>query len=444
MRIDRNLAFRLIEGARKKGADQAEVYIKSSRVLSAEVKEQKVEALEYAIDFGYALRVIRDMRLGFSYSRDMNDADSVIERALEASRWVERDEFLDFSGASGHREVAVFDQAIASAGEEDAIGRALATEKAARDFDKRVAKVRKASASFSDKDLLIVNSKGLDKSCSSTSCSSQIMVVAEDGGDSQMGWEFEGSRSLSDVSFEEVGKGAAKRALALLGAKKINSVKTKVILDSAVAVEFLGIFASLLSSEQVQKGKSLLAKKLNQQVLGPIVDIVDDGRIEYKLGSMPFDDEGVPTSKKWLVKSGVLKGYMYNIYTAKKDGTTSTGNAVKGGFSAFPSVGPTNLCISIDPGSVKSGDLLEAMGEGFYIMEAMGVHTANHISGEFSIGVSGLWIEGGRVKHPVKEAVISGNILDFLSKVEAGGNDFRFYGNMASPSLLIGPTDISA
>jgi len=166
--------------------------------------------------------------------------------------------------------------------------------------------------------------------------------------------------------------------------------------------------------------------------------------MEHKLGSRPFDDEGVPTSRKYLIKDGVLQGFLYNVYTAKKEGVMSTGNAVRGGFSGLPTVGPTNLYIPASPASSGPEDLCRVMDRGLYITDAMGIHTANPISGEFSIGVSGLWIDRGDVKYPVKEAVISANILDLFRRVSSVGSDLRFYGNVGSPSLLIGPTDISA
>jgi PmbA protein len=241
-----------------------------------------------------------------------------------------------------------------------------------------------------------------------------------------------------------VGRNAAARALLLLGAKTMHGVKSHVILDNAVATEFLGIFSSLLSSESVQKGKSLLAHRKGEEVVNALISVVDDGLMEHKLGSRPFDDEGVPASRKYLIKDGVLQGFLYNVYTAKKEGVISTGNAVRGAFSGLPMVGPTNLYIPASPSSSGPEGLCRAMGRGLYITDAMGVHTANPISGEFSIGVSGLWIEGGEVKYPVKEAVISGNILDLFKRVCSVGSDLKFYGNMGSPSLVIGPTDISA
>lgn len=443
MKIDREFAFRLMEEAKKKGADFAEVYLKSSKNLSVEVKGQAVDTLESSIDLGYALRVVRDKRLGFSYSTDISESGAVVESAIEGSKWTEQDDYLNLPLPEQKKSLKIFDETIASLTEENAKNNALLIEKAAFDADSRIKKVRKASASFSKKDIILVNSRGVEGTYSATSCSAQIMVVAEEGNDSQMGWEFDGSRFLSDVNFEDVGINAAKRAVQLLGARKISPSKSHVILDNSVAAEFLGIFASLLSSESVQKGKSLLAKRLNQEVISPLVSIADDGCIPNKLGSRPFDDEGVATSMKYLVRDGVLLNYMYSVYTAKKDNVKSTGNALKAGLAALPSVAPTNLCITVADKYVNRDNLIGLLDRGIYITEAMGIHTANPISGEFSIGVSGLWVEGGAVKYPVKEAVISGNILDFFSQIKAAGDDLRFYGNMASPSLLIGPVDIS-
>jgi PmbA protein len=408
MRIDKDFAGRLLDGALRGGADFAEVYVRSARNLSVEVKGQVMDALESSIDFGYSLRVIRDQRLGFSFSTDTHNSDTVISSAIEASKWTARDEHLCFPEPSVTNPVDTFDKELSGIDEETALR------------------------------------KGVNGSYAATSCTAQLMAVAEDADDSQMAWDFEGSRFLQEVSFEKVGETAARRALMLLGAGKVRATKADIILDNSVAAEFLGIFSSLLSSESVQKGKSLLAKRVNEEVVSPVVSIFDDGGIPCKLGSRPFDDEGVATSRKFLIKEGVLIGYLHNCYTARKDGVMSTGNAAKGGLSALPSVGPSNLCISVSPASVHHGDLSALSSKGLYVTDAMGVHTANPVSGEFSIGVSGVWIERGRLCHPVKEAVISGNLLDFFKKVEAAGDDLRFFGNLAAPSLLIPRVDISA
>jgi len=444
MRIEEDFAGRLLGGALKGGADFAEVYVKSARNLSVEVKGRVMDALESSTDFGYSLRVIRDKRLGFSFSTDMRDANTVIENALEASRWTEHDEHLCLPEPSGRNPLDIFDKEVSEIDEDAALQKALSLESAALDTDRRITRVRKASASFSVKNVMIMNSKGVHDTYAATSCTAQLIVVAEDGDDSQMAWDFEGSRFLREVPFENVGETAARRALMLLGAKKAQALKADVILDNSVATEFLGLFASLLSSESVQKGKSLLAGRLNQAVVSPVISIYDDGGIPSKLGSRPFDDEGVATSRKFLIKDGVLLGYLYNCYTARKDGVISTGNAVKGSFSVLPTVGPLNLCISVSPAHVHTGGPSSLIDKGLYVTDAMGVHTANPVSGEFSVGVSGLWIEHGHLHHPVKEAIISGNLLDFFGKIKAAGDDLRFYGNLAAPSLLIADVDVSA
>jgi PmbA protein len=226
----------------------------------------------------------------------------------------------------------------------------------------------------------------------------------------------------------------------------MNAQKTPVILDKLVAVEFMGIFASFLSSENVQKGKSLLSGKLGKKVLSQKVSMIDNGLLPGKLGSRPIDDEGVSSREKTLIRGGTLLSYLYNTYTAKKDGVSSTGNAVRSGFSGLPSVGISNLYL--EPVSktdvISSGEICRTADKCLYVTEAMGIHTANPISGEFSIGVSGLWIEKGEIAFPVKEAVISGNILSFFENIEAVGDDLTFFGNIGAPTLLFAPTDISA
>jgi PmbA protein len=446
MKNEKGFAEDVILLALKKGADEAEVYIKSSKNLSIEVKDQKIEALESSLGFGYSLRVIKDKRLGFSYSTDRNAIKFVVGKAVDAASWVDKDEYLGLPKISNASRVEVFDSKISSIEKEGAVKKVSLLEKAAYWEDKRVKNIRKACGTFSQAEVIILNSKGIDWQYPSTTCTAQVMVMAEDGRDSQMGWYFAGSRFLDDVSFEDVGRNAARRALQLLGSKRLNAQKTRVILDNLVATEFIGIFASSLLSENVQKGKSLLLGKLGKKVISQRVNIIDNGLLNGKLGSSPVDDEGVSSQEKALIRGGLLMGYLYNTYTAKKDGVLSTGNAVRRGFSGLPSVGISNLYLGAASETyiMSLEEIFRSVGKCLYVTEAMGVHTANPISGEFSIGVSGLWIEEGEISFPVKEAVISGNILSFFENIEAVGDDLRFFGNIGSPSLLFGPTDISA
>ncbi|MEJ2313389.1 MAG: TldD/PmbA family protein [Nitrospirota bacterium] len=432
MRTDRELAERILELALRGGAEDAEVFQRASRMLSAEVRSGEVSAVERAVGMGYGVRLKKDGRPGFYYATQEEGAESAVQAALEAASYAEPDEFLVFPEASEPGDTPTWDERVGSITEEEAIERALQIEKSTFSADARVKRTRKAMASFSEGETLVVNTRGVSQGYRSTSL------------ESQMGWGFGTGRFLDEVDFRAVGAEAASRAASMLGARKISAVKASVVLESHVAAEFLSIFAAMLSSENVQKGKSLLAGKTGQKVISENIDLIDDGLLPTGPGRRPVDDEGVPTSRKVLVKGGVLKGLMFNARTAKKGGTASTGNAVRGRFSAPPAVGPMCFCIDTEMEKKSLEAMFASIGEGLYIIEAMGMHTANPISGQFSIGVSGIWVEGGKPAYPVKEAVISGDVLSFFGNVMAVGDDLRFYGNIGSPALHIGPSDISA
>ncbi|MDI6801539.1 MAG: TldD/PmbA family protein [Thermodesulfovibrionales bacterium] len=443
--INREFAARLIEIATSKGADEAEVYASASKNLTIEVKEQKIDTIESSMTTGYCIRVIKNNRLGFSYSTDLSEIEAVAEKALEAAKYSEPDDYLILPSKAVPSKVEIFDNDVASLPENEIIQRVMLIESSAYNVDKRIKKIRKASGSFGVNDTYILNSRDVNVYYSSTSCSAYITVVAEDDNENQMGWDYEGSRFLKNISFEQVGKNAAKKAIQLLGAKKITPVKGFIVLDNSVASEFLEILSSALSSEAVQKKKSMLAGKTGELVACERINIMDSGLLPERLGSRPVDAEGVPTASKTLIEKGILKTFLYNTYTAKKEGISSTGNAVRGGFTGLPSVGPTNLYLEPASKDYTSDfyGLIRMVDRGLYIVETMGMHTANPISGEFSVGVSGLWIENGEIKYPVKEAVISGNIINLFRNVVMTGDYLRFYGNIGTPSLLIEKIDIS-
>ncbi|RJQ16640.1 MAG: TldD/PmbA family protein, partial [Nitrospiraceae bacterium] len=223
------------------------------------------------------------------------------------------------------------------------------------------------------------------------------------------------------------------------------AAKVPVILAPSVAVDFLEILSASLSAEAVQKGRSFFAGKLGQAVMSTLVDIVDDGVMPWGTGTSPVDDEGVPASGKAVISKGILTGYFHNTYTAKKAGVKSTGNAVRGSFKSLPGIDVTNFFVKAEGNNPsQSPQLIKSLSRGILILGAMGVHTANPVSGDFSVGISGLWIENGEAVYPFKEAVISGNILEMFKKIEGIGDDLKFYGSTGSPSLLIGDMDVSA
>ncbi|MBI4654728.1 MAG: TldD/PmbA family protein [Nitrospirae bacterium] len=463
-----------IEQAQNNGCDSAEVFIKTGKSLSVEVKDGKVEALEAANDIGIAVRVIKDRRQGFSFTTKPEEIKQTVEKAVESAKWTGHDEYngIPQKSVSEQCAVSVLDKEIENIREDEAIKKALLLEKGAIEFDSRIKKIRKAVAIFSTADTTILNSKGINISYKSSSVTAHVGALASDGNDNQMGWDLGGSRKLSDIDFNAIGVNAGRRAVELLGAKKISPVKISIVLDQYTACNFLGILSASLSAEAVQKKRSLLAGKIGKSIISPLINVIDDGIMPWGVGTRPVDDEGVPTSKKSLISKGTLAGFIYNTYSARRDGVVSTGNAMRESFKSLPGIDITNFYIEPNPPtslviardevpkqshsfgavpedeiaspSVRNDRLVKSVSKGIIVIDVMGVHTANPISGDFSIGISGLWIESGKAVYPVKEAIISGNILDLFKKVEAVGDDLRFYGNIGSPSLLIGKMDVSA
>src|SRR5207302_3634967 len=197
--------------------------------------------------------------------------------------------------------------------------------------------------------------------------------------------------------------------------------------------------ASSISAEAVQKGRSLLAGRLEQRIASPGVTIVDDGRRTDGLASRPWDAEGVPTQRTEVIASGVLRSYLHNSYTARRDGRVrSTGNAARSSYRSTPELGPSNLVLL--PGEESPDALLRAMGDGLLVSDVHGLHTVNPVTGEFSLGVNGLLVEDGNPTRPVREVTIAGTLLDLLGSVDAVGRDLRFTfgaGFLGAPSVLV-------
>ncbi len=425
--------------------DGAEVYFGTSEAYNVEVKDQEVEALDASRSCGIGMRLLLGRRMGFGFTSDINEEsiDALIKTVSLNTKNIEEDRFsaLPDRPSAGYQITSVYDEGLEKLSGDDRIRKAAILEKAAIDYDRRIKKVRKSSFSFTIYKRQILSSKGIDLSFKGTAASVSIMAVAEDGGDSQMGWDFSVSPFLSRLDIEETGRTAARKAIEMLGARRIDSVSVPVILDSSVATEFLGVLAPALSADAVQKGRSLFAGKAGQKVATPLITVIDDGLLSEGIATAPSDDEGIPMQKKVLIDRGELRGFLHNTYTARKDGVQSTGNCVRGGFRGIPGVGMTNLYI--EKGNIHKESLIKEVKKGLYITEAMGVHTANPISGDFSVGVSGLWIEGGECAYPVREAVISGNIIDLMKKIDGIANDIRFYGRIGSPSIRVSDIDVS-
>ncbi len=440
----KDIAHDTLKKSLKAGAGLAEVFIIKSSANKIDVLDQKIESTDSINDFGMGIRIIKDKRLGFSYTADFDPSsiDQTISKAIASAENTPADEFniLPQPADEGSK-LDIYDKEINNASIDKKIKIALEIEKTARGFDKRIKKTEKASYSDGESEVIIVNSNKVDISYKSNACGGSVEVIAEEGGLAEVGFGVDLVTKFSSLDPEKIGKEAGKRASELLGAKIIPSQKLALVFDPVVGMQFLGAIASLFSSDAVQKGKSLFKGKIGKTVGSKILSIIDNGRLENAVGSSPFDSEGVPTQETKLIESGTLKAYLYNCYTAAKDKVKSTGNGHRGSFKGLPEIGASNLYIEV--GTSSPEDIIKKVKKGLLLKRVMGMHTVNPISGDFSVGAQGILIEGGKETYPVRGITIAGNLIEMLEKFEEIGNDLRFVGSIGSPTFLIPEISIS-
>lgn len=440
----KELARDIIKKAKTKNTDEAEVYLLRANVTRIDILNQEIESSDHLEDIGYGIRIIKEKKLGFSFSSgfDSQSIDETISKALSNASAVVSDEFNSLpSPAKVPSLPDIYDEEILKTPIEEKIEIAKTIEESAYKFDKRVKKTEKVSYHDAEYEIIIVNSAGIDISFKGTNCEATAQIVAEKDGNIEVGFGVDSSLKFKKLNARKAGEEAAKRAIELLGAKGIGSQKIPLILDPFIGAELLGSLAGALSAESVQKGKSLFAGKIGKKIGSGGITIVDDGRLKGGLASAPYDAEGVPTKETILIKDGILSTYIYNVYTANKDRVKSTGNARRFSYKSLPIVSPSNIYIKA--GKTSHEEIIKSVKKGLYITKVMGMHTANPISGEFSIGASGILIENGSKSTPVRGITIAGNLIELLESIDAVGSDLRFILSTGSPTLLISGITIS-
>ena len=427
-----------IESAKRKGADMVDVYLSNNRELFVEVREGVVETIKLAGERGLGLRLLKGNRVGFAYTSDLSpeSVGEVAEQALVNASSTAEDRYLTMPGpAPAYPELNLYDSRIINTPVEEKIKLARVMEEAAKGHDPRVKIIEGSSYTDAETEITLINSLGVDLTYRGAYCGIYIALVAVQGEESQTGFALNYSLKYGDLDGQATGREAAARAVRMLGARTIPSRKLPVVLEPYVATGFLGLLAPALTAEAVQKGRSLFAGKVGRKVASEKVSIIDDGSLAGGIASTSFDGEGVPTSRTRLITGGNLEGFLHNTYTAAKDGVGSTGNGVRGSFKSTPEVGVTNFFI--EGGPADPAEIIGDLPNGFYVTEVLGMHTANPISGDFSLGASGLMIENGKLSYPVRGVALAGNIIEIMKKVEGVGRDLTFFGGRGAPTLMI-------
>lgn len=426
-----------IEQARSQGVE-AEAFLLHSEDLTIEVRDGQVDTLKQAEEIGIGVRVFQGNRMGFSFTTALNQPAirEAIERAVAGARYTADDEYNGLPEAvEGYPEMATYDEDMEKTELETKVEMARQVEAEARRYDKRIKVVESSGYEESRYSLAVVNSRGTEAFQRGAYCGLYISLMAEENEQVQTGFAVEARRHIKDLDPARVGTEGAHNAIRLLGAKSAPSRPLPCVLEPYVMTSFLRVLSNSLSADSVQKGKSMFKGKLGQTVASSQVTLVDDGTYERGIASFPFDGEGWPSQRTVLIEQGELKGFLYDSYTARKDRTTSTGNGMRGSFRDLPSVGNTNFYML--PGTVAPERLWDDIERGLYVTEVMGMHTANPISGDFSLGATGIMIEKGKLTYPVRGVTVAGNLFDFLRDIEGIGSNLRFYGATGSPTVRV-------
>lgn len=424
--------------AKLSGAAEAETYLSNSKELFVEIREGRVDTMKVAQERGLGLRVITDNRVGFAFTSDLghDSLQDVVKRAIANARETAADFYWSLpSPSSSYPELDLYDPAILETSVENKINLARTMEETALAYDPRVKIIESSNYQDVQAMITLVNSKGLTATFQATYCGIYLALVAGEGEDQQTGFALDYRQRYRELDALKIGQQAAHRAVRMIGAKPVSTRKTTILLEPYVASGFLGLTGPAFTAEAVQKGRSLFRGKLGQQVASKIVNIMDDGLLPGGIASAPFDGEGVPSGRTELVKEGILQGFLYNTYTAARDNVSSTGNGARSSYKSTPEVGSTNFFIR--PGSTSAEDLIKSTNDGVYITEVIGMHTANPISGDFSVGATGILIEKGELTQPVRGIAIAGNIQELLRNVDGVGSDLHFFGSRGCPTLRV-------
>jgi len=437
-------AEKILSNAIDAGAAHAELFCVRAQSFMVQVSDLEIETMSLNEDAGAGLRVIdRDHRLGFAYTTRLDDTDRLVGAAVANARTTEPDEHnvLVDETDEGHRRQNFIEERFDDVPTDRKIGKAIAMERVARATDSRVRRVHASTYADGTFHVDVYNTSGLSRGYSGAVASVSIVVVAEEDGSAETGWDFDHTRTFDELDEETVARSAAVRATEMLGAGPVASRTAPVVLDRYVAAEILGIVIESLRADHVIKGKSMLADALGREIAGPALTIIDCTDVPGAEMPRPIDDEGAATGRTAVVENGVLRVYLHNAYTAHRMGETRGGNASRGTFRSVPEIGASN--IYIEPGPASRADIVAGCDTGFYVTEMLGIHTADPISGDFSAGAAGRWIERGEPGRPVRGVTVAGNIKDVLRDIESVADDLKFLGRVGSPSLLVSGLAIS-
>lgn len=412
-----------------KYTDNAEVFIEEDKSMKVELKNDKIDFAKNVTNLGLGIRVIIDNKMGFAQTSDLNKIKETVKRAVDNSKANIVDKYFNLAEPKKYPVVkGIYDSKFESLTVDDAI------EFSQKLLDTTIdASCEPTSGGFSTGKCttLILNSKGVECGNIETGFGGFIAVNAERDGEKTTAYDSTSSCFKKNVNPEELANDVCKLANDSIGGKSIETSNKDVVLDYHAAIGLLGTFISGFSADNVQRGRSMLADKLGENMLSSSLSVFDDGRYDGGMNSSRCDGEGTPTQRTCLVDKGIINSFIYDLYTASKGDSVSTGNAGRS-YASTPSISTSNIIVDFD----DYVDL-DDVKDGIWVTDVLGAHTANPISGDFSVEVNNAFIiKNGELDSPVKKGMLSGNIFEVLHDVEALSNSVKQKGSVILPRLL--------
>ena len=437
----REIAERVVQLARRAGADEAEVQVSDGTELTAKVRLGEPELVQEAGSRGLGLRVFRDLRQAVTYTSDLR-AGSLERFAADTvalARLSEPDELHRLPDpaelARSFPDLDLYDVDSEPLEASEALARAVRGEKAALGYDPRVTNSEGATYSRVLGAVALATSGGFAGSYRGSYSSLTVEPVCDDeGGKKRNGYWWTGSRFVAALEDPEaVGREAARRTVAQIGSRKVDTCEVPVVFDPEAGRAIVGMVFSVANGSSFYRKSSYLIGREGTEVASELVTIEDDPLIARAPGSRPFDGDGLPTRKNVIIDGGVLKTVLCDTYTARKLGRASTGSAGRGTGS---SPAPTTSNLFMRRGHRSREEIVKKTERGLYVTGMMGFGF-NAVTGDFSRGAAGFWIENGELGHPVSEVTISCNFDDLLKRIDMVGNDLILRSSTSSPTFRV-------
>ncbi|MDR0767200.1 MAG: TldD/PmbA family protein [Methanosarcinales archaeon] len=417
----------------KLGAAEAEIVFSIGESTSIQFKKDIIETAKQSTSAGYGVRAAVNGAVGFAGTNLMSDLENTVRTAVASAKVMEADPFFRSfpEKSAGYKEVGgLFDDKIVEMSLEECIECATDMISGVKSIKNMIPTSGGFSRSVSY--FMIMNTNGLSAQRKGTAVSGFADVTTESG-EVSTAYDYDVSRK-KDVDFTGVGRNAADLAKKSLKGITCGAEKMPVIFHPFSFADILeNTLAPSVDADNIQKERSGLVGRLGDEIANSELSIIDDGTLAGGISSGAFDDEGTPTQRTSVIENGVLKSYLYDSYTAGKDGVRSTGNGYRYSYSSVPSVDFSNFIIKF-----PQSDVIAETKKGIYINTVIGAHTANEISGDFSVeGRNAFLIENGEISKPIKSVMISGNIFEMLKKIDGAGKDVRSVGGIITPSIRI-------